>query len=109
MEQSPPFEMVTKLEAAERQLRVAIRLFFERRDRIAVHALAVASQEILTRLAQARGIKGMLGYAGEWVFPEKKKELFDAFAKAQNFFKHAAKDPRREIKILLRSYKVRPV
>jgi hypothetical protein len=39
MEQSAPFETVTQLEVAERQLSVAIRLFFERRDRIAIHAL----------------------------------------------------------------------
>lgn len=36
MEQSVSFETVTKVEAAERQLRVAIRMFFERRDMIAV-------------------------------------------------------------------------
>jgi hypothetical protein len=43
MEQSAPFETVTKIEAAERQLRVAIRMFFERKDMIAVHTLACAA------------------------------------------------------------------
>ena len=46
MEESPPLELVTKLEAAERQLRVAIRLFFERKDMIAVHTLTAAALEI---------------------------------------------------------------
>jgi hypothetical protein len=93
MERGAPFEAVTKLEAAERQLRVAIRLFFERRDPIAVHTLATAAQEILRRLAAPRGLKGMYEYADDLIRPEKKKELFGHFRKAQNFFKHAGKDP----------------
>ena len=53
-----PFEMVTKIEAAERQLAVAIRLFFERRDMIAVHNLAADAEDVFRALGQARGIKG---------------------------------------------------
>jgi hypothetical protein len=40
MEQNERFEVLTKLAAAERQLWVVIRLFPERKDVIAVHALA---------------------------------------------------------------------
>lgn len=93
MNQSLPFETITKLEAAERQLRVAIRLFFERRDPIAIHTLATAAQEILRALAQPRGIKGIYEHADALIRPDKKKELIDHLRKAQNFFTHAAKDP----------------
>ena len=45
MEESPPFEVVTKLEAAIQ--RVAIRLFLERKDLIAIHTLTAAARGIL--------------------------------------------------------------
>jgi hypothetical protein len=54
MKQKSTSETVTVLEAAERQLRTAIRLFFERRDMIAIHTLATAAQEILRRLGKRR-------------------------------------------------------
>ena len=54
MEDKAPFDKVTRLEAAERQLKVAVRLFFERRDLIAVHALAAAAQDIVRQFAKAR-------------------------------------------------------
>ena len=57
MVEDAPFETVTKLEAAERQLRVAIRMFFECKDMIAVHALATAAQEIFSELAKKHGQK----------------------------------------------------
>ena len=53
MGQTTPFEMVTRLEAAERQLRVAIRMFFERKDMIAVHTLAAAALQILDDLVES--------------------------------------------------------
>jgi hypothetical protein len=68
-------------------------LFFERRDPIAIHTFATAAQEILRALAQPRGIKGIYEHADALIRPDKKKELIDHLRKAQNFFKHAAKDP----------------
>ena len=46
MKRDGRFEIVTKLQAAERQLWVAIRLFFEGRDAIAVHTLAAAAHSV---------------------------------------------------------------
>jgi hypothetical protein len=71
--QSPRFETMTKLQAAERQLRVAIRLFFERRDPIAVHTLATAAQDVLRRLAKPHGFKGIYEYIDDLVRPGKKR------------------------------------
>jgi hypothetical protein len=97
MKETPPFEMVTKLDAAEPQLRVAIRLFFERKDMIAVHTLAGAALDIFCQLGRPRGFKSLYERA-ERIRPEKRSEVLDLLRKAQNFFKHAGKDPRKELK-----------
>ena len=98
MEQSAPFETVTKLEVAERQLRVAIRLFFEYRDMIAVHALGTAALEILSQLAKSRRIKSPDDYINERVRPEKRKEFRAIIREPQNFFKHSGRDPDKTLK-----------
>jgi hypothetical protein len=98
MEESPSFELVTKLEAAERQLRVAIRLFFERKDMIAVHTLTAAALEILRELGRPRGFKSLFEHAGESIRPEKRREVLNIVREAQNFFKHAGRDLRKELK-----------
>ncbi|MDR4498810.1 MAG: hypothetical protein MRK02_12960 [Candidatus Scalindua sp.] len=41
------FEIVSKLDVARRQLRIAIRLFFERKDCIAIHTLAASAHDVL--------------------------------------------------------------
>lgn len=92
MEQSAPFETVTKLEVAERQLRVAIRMFFERRDMIAVHTLAAAALDILRQLSRPAGYKSVFDLVDDVVIPEKRTELRKIMRAAQNFFKHAGKD-----------------
>lgn len=91
--ESAPFQLLTKLECAERQMRVAIRLFFERRDMIAVHTLATAAQEVATDLAKRKGLKGVFEHAKELIVPEKLEEFFRRVRKPQNFFKHADRDP----------------
>ena len=93
MEQSAPFETITKLEAAERQLCVAIRLFFERRDIIAVHTLAAAAQGVLRDLGRRRGFVSIFEEGAARIIPEKRDEFVRLFRDAQNFFKHAHKDP----------------
>jgi hypothetical protein len=93
---SSPFETVTKLQVAERQLRVAIRLFFERRDGIAVHTLGTAALGILRDLGRRRGIKSIREM--DFIRPERKQELDSLLNKAQNFFKHADKDPDSKLK-----------
>ena len=97
MENSAPFESVTKLEAAERQLRVAIRSFFEGKDLIAVHTLAAAAQEVLRDLGRPRGIKSIFK-GSDRIRPEKTKEINAIFNEAQNFFKHADRDPSENLK-----------
>jgi hypothetical protein len=47
---------ITKLAAAERQLRAAIRLYFDEEDELAVHIVASATYRLLSDLSKARGI-----------------------------------------------------
>ncbi len=87
------YETVTKLEAAERHLRVAIRLFFEDRDLVAVHTLAAAALDLLRGLARRHGVGSSFLKDNPLVRPEKKQELARLVNEAQNFFKHADHDP----------------
>src|SRR2546425_12413580 len=97
MLESGPFETLTKLQVAERQLRVAIRLYFERRDLVAVHTLAAAAQEVLRDLGRLHGIKSIFKDS-DLIRPERKKELANRFKEAQNFFKHTDRDPDEQLK-----------
>jgi len=97
MIESAPYETLTKLQAAERQLRVAIRLFFERRDLVAVHTLAAAALEVLRDLVRPRGIKSIFKDS-DLIRPEYKKEVANRFNEAQNFLKHADRDPDEQLK-----------
>ena len=47
---------VTKLAAAERQLKAAIRMFFAREDSLAVHTVAAAGYQLLADLKAKRGM-----------------------------------------------------
>jgi hypothetical protein len=84
---------ITKIEAAERQLDAAIRLFFANDDWIAVHTLAAASGRILRDLAEQRGSSAW-ERMNEHIVPEKRNYVWGQFNKAAaNFFKHADRDP----------------
>jgi len=113
--------MITKTDAAERQLNTAIRLFFENRDHLSSYALAVASREITDGVIQSRRhelYKRELARVGDpqevrlsyweqaWdmIKPEYlnkdhiNKDLLKLHNKWQNFLKHAKTDPDTEIK-----------
>src|SRR6266852_8979311 len=85
-------EQITKLDAAARQLRTAIRLFLEDGDAVAIHTLASAAQEVLRGLLKPRG-GGSFYKDSDWVRPEQAGEFRHIMNEAQNFFKHADKDP----------------
>lgn len=85
-------EAITKLDAAKRQLNEAIRLFFERRDMVCVHTLAAAAGQILADLCGKKGL--LIGIRDESIIrPERRKEWFQKLSEAENFFKHADRDP----------------
>jgi hypothetical protein len=107
--------MITKTDAAERQLNTAIRLFFENRDHLSSYALAVASREVTDGVIQSRRseiyqrelarlgdpLKIRLSYWEEMNILIDKDKFDMNFAtlhnKWQNFLKHAKTDPGAEI------------
>ncbi|WP_158803945.1 hypothetical protein [Acidisoma sp. L85] len=83
--------MITKIEAARRQLEAAIRLVAAEEDELAVHTLTMAAYGVLTDLA-----KGNLTYETD-LKPHAtalgKKTLYDT----ASFLKHADRDPQGTI------------
>lgn len=106
--------MITKTEAAERQLNTAIRLFFENRDHLSSYTLAAASREVTDGLIQRRlgelnqrklvrvgdSLEVPLSYRETLdllIKPGFHKEAIKHFNKWQNFLKHSDKDHDAEI------------
>lgn len=89
--------IIGKLESVKRQTDVAIRLFAENDDPIAVHVLASSAFRILRDLAE----KDDNNFAREKfktsINPEKENEFWAAFNKCYNFFKHSDRDPTESI------------
>jgi hypothetical protein len=106
--------MITKIDAAERQLNTAIRLFFENVDHLSSYTLAIASREItddilmkqsdeifrkeLARLGDPMKVR--MPYRErlrDLIKPEYHKDAVKLFNKRQNFLKHADKNPDGEM------------
>ena len=90
----PNAKQITKLEAAIRQLRAAILLYFSNGDEVAIHTLAFAAHEILRQLAKAKGIQ--VGLDGETIEKMGKgisaPEAHAFLGLSAGFFKHAGRD-----------------
>lgn len=83
---------ISKLEAAERQLDQAIRLFFQREDEVSIHTLASAAYQVITDICKHKKIDRELE---DSIILDKfgvKKQILTTLRKPQNFFKHADKD-----------------
>jgi|688.fasta_scaffold101765_1 hypothetical protein len=99
MDNSPRFS-VTKLEAARRQLEVAIELWFFDRDAVSIHTLASAAYQVLADLSKDRGLEPMLTTREglkDRIRPGMEAEAYKMFSEAENFFKHADRDPNETI------------
>jgi hypothetical protein len=109
--------MIGKIQAAERQLDTAIRLFFENIDHLSSYTLAAASREITDDLCEKKthelfqqefarlgdALEVRLSFREEmkiYVKEEYYKEAMKLFRKRQNFLKHADEDPDGEIEDL---------
>ena len=91
-------QRVTKLDAARRQLRTAVALFFGSGDDVSIHTLVAAARQVLVDLLKKRGKKSRLQQHEEDLFTEEGLKIFrTAIAQAENFFKHADRDPDSEI------------
>jgi len=87
-------ENISKLDAAERQLKTAIKFFFDGGDLISIHTLVAAADGILTDLCKVKGIPpGFLKDVELYIKPEGWSIWFQKLNESQNFFKHANSDP----------------
>jgi hypothetical protein len=87
-------EHLTKLDVAERELRAAICLLFDDGDPVAVHTLAASALGILEDLAEHRGMETLWTLRKSPYIREGKRKLWiTALHEAQNYFKHAHRDP----------------
>lgn len=86
---------VSKLDAARRQLETAINLFFYEKDDVSIHTLAAAAFNILDDIRKDWNIdhktirQKVLNNAGK----EQSKETLKSIKSAENYFKHADRDP----------------
>lgn len=91
METREPTLRLSKFDVAERQLLLAIRLFFDEEDEVSIHTLSEAAAQILHDIGKADGVFSIVR-DHDRIRPEKKKEWLAAIFKSRNFFKHADKD-----------------
>lgn len=83
---------VTKLEAARGQIETAIELFFTDKDPISIHTLTCAAYQILMDIGKTRGIAAVLKNPS-FVQVDMQKLYLERINEAENFFKHAERDP----------------
>lgn len=87
---------ISKIDAATYQLAEAIRLFFERRDAVAIHTIVCASLQILhdyvSHLGKVDEFNLALHPKSSVIREDKRKLYYDALRKPANFFKHATGD-----------------
>lgn len=83
---------ISKTDAAKRQLEAAIRMWFHDGDPVSIHTLAAAAHQVVHDLGKARGITAVLRELRD-IRPEYKKQMQQAVARDENFFKHADRDP----------------
>jgi hypothetical protein len=85
---------ISKLDAARRQLETAITLYFHEGDPVSIHTLTGAAYEVLQHLNRAKGGEPMIKDSlKDRVKPQFVRDISRKLNEAQNFFKHADKDP----------------
>lgn len=87
---------VNKLDAAERQFKAAVRMFFARTDPVSTHTLTCAASQLLADLLVSAGAGGLLRNKA-LINDQHWKCWIEAIKREENFFKHADKDPGAEL------------
>jgi hypothetical protein len=99
--------LITKLDAARRQLDTAIQLFFANGDFVSIHALAYAAYTLTRNLCdKTNNPASFTRWVKETIVPEQHEQLFAALSTAGNFFKHADRDPKRQLEYIPEQYDV---
>ena len=85
--------LVSKTQAATRQLRLAIKLLFDGADSVPVHTLVGAASVILSDYIEKKAPNKSWDIFAQQANKISAAEYFRVMRKAQNFFKHAESDP----------------
>lgn len=88
-------QVITKLDAACRQLELAIKLYFDNGDLVATHTLACAAREIFEKHCKLDSRHRLFDQIRKNHTDATDKELWDVLNKARNFFKHP--DPQGDL------------
>ena len=88
---------LSKIDAARRQLRVGIRLFFDGGDPVAIHTLIGAASMVISDLAEHQNPIDSWDRVAQKANELKPGEYFHIMRAPQNFIKHAKKDPDAEL------------
>jgi len=83
---------LTKFDVAERQLHLAIELFFSQSDSVSIHTLSEAASQVLRDIAPKFSKSSFYRQHADLSKPEQ-RTLNNQLNEAKNFFKHADKDP----------------
>lgn len=87
---------LSKLDAARRQLHVAIRMYFNHGDVVAMHTLAAAAFAVVKNMLDAKGSSDSpTQWVKEIIKPQHQKLYWDKLNATANFLKHADRDPDR--------------
>jgi len=93
--------LVTKVDAARRQLITAIRLFFDGGDPVSVYSLASNAWEIIDVLCTSTGVESF-SKQGRENLPAGHTLKYYVNEPCRNFFKHAEQDPNPNSSVELR-------
>ena len=96
MEESNPTEIITRIEAARREINAAVIMFLNDQDTIAVHAVAAGGLQIVTDLAAKKNSKVGFEAMLEQIIPERREEFRKLIREPQNFIKHADRPKNHE-------------
>ena len=86
-----PSQRLTKLDVAQRQLRTAIRIFFEDGDSVSAYTLAAAAEGVLAGLLKKQGARHPFRESA-LIKKGMEREFNSVLNESQNFFKHADTD-----------------
>jgi hypothetical protein len=93
--------VITKIEAAQRQLRTAITLWFNEGDEISIHALAFSAYEVMHTLSKRRNpYRRDLLFDTVLIKDEYRSDFNIQLKKSSSFFKHANRETETEIEFV---------
>ena len=99
--------LITKLDAARRQLDTAIQLFFSSGDFVSIHALSFAAYTITRNLCdKTENEATLMKFVCARIEEHQHAEFARCLNKAGNYFKHADRDPQETLEYIPEQYDV---